>query len=205
MWFESTAEGNMRNSEGKTYILLAPFHLIVYNRPREFQNSSGLFSLEGKCRQTWEDEGEREALKCHGGAWWLWGFEHQHQIRHNVHFKDKMMRDLSAMVCCSLMPTLKSTGNTRRGLPSLISSGKIWKASRGNGTCTVKWSLYVGKGQMNRIQHVLQKSERLYSLILGRERARCVSAAHMFGNQIFSWQICSRGLIDCSYGISSLH
>lgn len=48
---------------------------------------------------------------------------------------------LSAMVCCSLMPTLNSTGNTRRGLPSLISSGKVWKASRGNGTSTVKWSL----------------------------------------------------------------
>lgn len=155
MWFESTAEGNMRNSKGKTYILLAPFHLIVYNRPREFQNSSGLFSLEGKCHQTWEDEWKREALKCHGGAWWLWGFEHQHQIRHNVRFKDKMMRDLSAMVCCSLMPTLNSTGNTRRGLPSLISSGKIWKTSRGNGTCTVKWSLYVEKDKWTRFNMLL--------------------------------------------------
>lgn len=48
---------------------------------------------------------------------------------------------LSAIVCCSLMPTLNSTGNTRRGLPSLISSGIAWKASRGNGTSTVKWSL----------------------------------------------------------------
>lgn len=57
----------MRNSEGKTYILLAPFHLIVYNRPREFQNSSDLFSLVGKCLQTWEEEWEREALNCHDG------------------------------------------------------------------------------------------------------------------------------------------
>lgn len=39
------------------------------------------------------------------------------------------------------MPTLNSTGNTRRGLPSLISSGKVWKTSRGNGTSTMKWSL----------------------------------------------------------------
>ncbi len=48
---------------------------------------------------------------------------------------------LSAIVCCSLIPTLNSTGNTRRGLPSLISSGKVWKTTRGNGTSTVKWSL----------------------------------------------------------------
>lgn len=39
------------------------------------------------------------------------------------------------------MPTLNSTGNIRRGLPSLISSGKVWKTSLGNGTSTVKWSL----------------------------------------------------------------
>lgn len=43
------------------------------------------------------------------------------------------------------MPTLNSTGNTRRGLPSLISSGKVWKTSRGNGTSTVKWSLNAGR------------------------------------------------------------
>ena len=43
------------------------------------------------------------------------------------------------------MPTLNSTGNTRRGLPPLISSGKVWKTSRGNGTSTVKWSLNAGR------------------------------------------------------------
>lgn len=42
----------MRKSDGKTYILLAPFHVIVYNRPQEFQNSSGLFSPVGRCPQT---------------------------------------------------------------------------------------------------------------------------------------------------------
>lgn len=91
------------------------------------------------------------------------------------------------MVCCSLMPTLNSTGNTRRGLPSLISSGRIWKTSRGNGTCTVKWSLNVGKGQKNRIRHdhaqcipFSVQLEKLDNLILGGERARCVSAADMF-------------------------
>lgn len=39
------------------------------------------------------------------------------------------------------MPTLNSTGNTRSGLPSLISSGKVWKTGRGSGTSTMKWSL----------------------------------------------------------------
>lgn len=53
----------MRNSEGeKTYILLVPFHLIVYNRPREFRNSSGLFSLVGKCLQTWEEKWDNKPL-----------------------------------------------------------------------------------------------------------------------------------------------
>lgn len=59
---------------------------------------------------------------------------------------------LSAIVCCSLMPTLKSTGNTRKGFPSLISSGSVWKTSRGNGTSTVKWSL-------NATRHKRQGSE----------------------------------------------
>lgn len=165
-------EGNLRNSEGKTYILLAPFLLIVYNRPREFQNSSGLFSLVGRCLQTWEEEWEREALKCHGdGAWWLRGFEHQ--IRQYICFKNKWLLDLSAMVCCSLMPTLNSTGNTRRGLPSLISSGRIWKTSCGNGTCTVKWSLNVGKRTNEQDSTCSAKSEKLNNLILESERARC--------------------------------
>ena len=59
--------------------------------------------------------------------------------------KKKCVWYLSAIVCCSLMPTLNSTGNTRRGLPFLISSGKLWKTSRGNGTSTVKWSLNAGR------------------------------------------------------------
>lgn len=61
----------------------------------------------------------------------------------------KCQQYLSAIVCCSLMPTLNSTGNTRRGLPSLISSGKVWKTSRGNGTSTVKWSLNAGRTKTN--------------------------------------------------------
>ena len=57
----------MRKSDGKTYILLAPFHVIVYNRPQEFQNSSGLFSPVGRCPQTWGEEWDKEATLEHDG------------------------------------------------------------------------------------------------------------------------------------------
>lgn len=72
---------------------------------------------------------------------------------------------LSAIVCCSLMPTLNSTGNTRRGLPSLISSGKVWKTSCGNGTSTVKWSL---NGRRERNYYKRKKEEIKYHLQCSR-------------------------------------
>lgn len=142
-----------------TYILsLAPFHLIVCNRPLEFQSSSGLFSLVGKCLQTWEEDRDNRksvsAAVMERDAPGFWGFFSRHHSWQDVHFERKWLPYLSAMVCCSLMPTLKSTGNTRRGFPSLISSGKIWKTSRGNGTWTVNWSLNVERWQMRRLQHV---------------------------------------------------
>lgn len=70
------------------------------------------------------------------------------------------------MVCCSLMPTLNSTGNTRRGLPSLISSGKVWKTSRGNGTSTMKWSL--GKVKQMQVTEVKPSTTELQFETLGK-------------------------------------
>lgn len=64
---------------------------------------------------------------------------------------------LSAIVCCSLMPTLNSTGNTRRGWPPLISSGKVWKTRRGNGTSTKKWSLNAWRKRNRRLKRDLTR------------------------------------------------
>ena len=66
-------------------------------------------------------------------------------LKRNRWSTSEWLQYLSAIVCCSLMPTLNSTGNTRRGLPPLISSGKVWKTSWGNGTSTMKWSLNAGR------------------------------------------------------------
>lgn len=100
------------------------------------------------------------------------------------------------MVCCSLMPTLNSTGNTLRGLPSLISSGKTWNTSRGNGTCTVKWSLNVGKGQRNGVQHVFP-SRASWTTWYSREDEPDASLQQiLLGKRYFPRRICFRGLSE---------
>lgn len=100
------------------------------------------------------------------------------------------------MVCCSLMPTLNSTGNTLRGFPSLISSGKIWNTSRGNGTCTVKWSLNVGKGKRNRVQQVFP-SRASWTTWYSREDEPDASLQQiLLGKRYFSRRICFSGLSE---------
>lgn len=100
------------------------------------------------------------------------------------------------MVCCSLMPTLNSTGNTLRGLPSLISSGKTWNTSRGNGTCTVKWSLNVGKGQRNGVQHVFRSRARWTTWYSREDEPDASLLQILLGKRYFPKRICFRGLSE---------
>lgn len=78
---------------------------------------------------------QRGFLQGVRNVWERCVFSHVHSNSH------RFQLHLSAIVCCSLMPTLNSTGNICRSFPLLISSGKVWKSSLGNGTSTVKWSL----------------------------------------------------------------
>lgn len=53
---------------------------------------------------------------------------------------------LSASVCCSLMPTLKSTGWTRSSIPLWSSRGRASNKGPGRGIRTLKPSLERGRG-----------------------------------------------------------